>query len=416
MGNDNAIGANHTDPKASIVIPAYNVERYFEECLSSIEGQSYRNLEIIVVDDGSTDKTLEIARTHAESDSRIKVITQQNQYAGVARNNGMSVASGDYICFLDADDVFRPFMIEDMVIRAMETKSDVVVCRSSFLDDKSGETAPNPNSLTLVDTEGVFSGFELRDVMFKFCVGWPWDKLYKSSYVRESGLRFQPLRTTNDAFFVFMSLIRASRISFVDEECVLHRVNNKESLENTRDKSCKNALTAVASISDELRSSGLYPDFEQSFLGWAVNFLTWNISTLSEENRSEFAVLMKETVSQLISPDIQEGYFYSARDDAIAGLLTMNEADVLSKAIMLAVEKDDFVDKCRALQDGYEGKLRALGEELSSLRLERDRLSLEVDKEKEARRSVENSRTFRVGKAIMALPCMLKDAVDRRKS
>ena len=94
----------------------------------------------------------------------------------------------------------------------------------------------------------------------------------------------------------------------------------------------------------------------------------------------------------------------------------MNEADVLSKAIMLAVEKDDFVDKCRALQDGYEGKLRALGEELSSLRLERDRLSLEVDKEKEARRSVENSRTFRVGKAIMALPCMLKDAVDRRKS
>lgn len=405
MGNDNAIGANRSDPKVSIVVPAYNVERYFEECLSSIEGQSYRNLEIIVVDDGSTDKTLEIARTHAESDSRIKVITQQNQYAGVARNNGMSVASGDYICFLDADDVFRPFMIEEMLCRSVETNSDVVICRSAHLDDRTKEIRPISYSLEFVDLGKVYSGYDLNDVMFRFCVGWPWDKLYRTDYVKGTGLSFQPLKTTNDAYFVFMSLVLAGRISFLDRECVLHRTNNKDSLEYSRGKTCYNALIAAKEIGDALKARGLYAHYEQSYVNWVVNFSAWNTNTLPEDSRREFVSLARKFAAEVVPDSVDSSYFFLARDAAVASLLTSDDADVLSRAILQEIENGNLEYQNRMLQEDNRSLANVVEEKDSEI----CRLHEELAREKEEKRKIVESRTYKAGRILMKIPCALKD-------
>ncbi len=269
----------------SVVVPAYNVEAYIDQCLSSIENQSYGALEIIVVDDGSIDNTLELVRAHAEVDGRIRVLAQQNQFAGVARNVGFEQSSGEYVLFLDADDFFAPDMVASLVARAEETRSDVVVCRSDYYDDASGEERPIDFSLLHVDANDVYSGEELCDVMFRFCVGWPWDKLYRSAFVREQGLRFQALRSTNDAFFVFMALMLSERISFVDMPLVKHRTNNATSLEHTRSKSWNNAVIAALAIGEELRARGLYSTFERSYLNWVLNFSLWNVETLDAASR-----------------------------------------------------------------------------------------------------------------------------------
>ena len=92
-------------PKVSVIIPVYNTEKYLRECLDSVINQSLKEIEIICVNDGSTDNSLEILKEYAAKDNRITVLTQENLYAGVARNAGMMVASGEYYHFLDSDDM-----------------------------------------------------------------------------------------------------------------------------------------------------------------------------------------------------------------------------------------------------------------------------------------------------------------------
>ena len=92
------------ETKVSVIIPVYNAEKYLRQCLDSVVNQTLRDIEIICVDDGSTDGSIEILREYEQKDSRVKVLCQKNQYAGVARNNGLSHASGEYVFFMDSDD------------------------------------------------------------------------------------------------------------------------------------------------------------------------------------------------------------------------------------------------------------------------------------------------------------------------
>ena len=104
-------------PKVSVIIPAYNASAFIGKCLESIQCQTLSDIEVIVVDDGSTDNTREIVGAFASKDVRISLIKQQNSFAGVARNNGMKHAEGEYLYFLDADDFIAETMLEDMVNR-----------------------------------------------------------------------------------------------------------------------------------------------------------------------------------------------------------------------------------------------------------------------------------------------------------
>ncbi len=124
--------------KVSVIIPAYNVERFIGECVNSIREQTYKNLEIIVVDDGSSDSTLEICEKLASEDDRIKLI--KNNHGGVsrARNAGLDNATGELIVSVDSDDVLLPDMIETLYNKMVETDAEVVACGCSYMTE-SGE-------------------------------------------------------------------------------------------------------------------------------------------------------------------------------------------------------------------------------------------------------------------------------------
>ena len=100
--------------KISIIIPCYNIEKYLNKCLMSLFDQTFKDFEIICIDDGSSDDTLNILNKYAKEHSNLRVITQTNQYAGVARNNGMKYAKGEYLLFLDGDDFFELNMLEKL--------------------------------------------------------------------------------------------------------------------------------------------------------------------------------------------------------------------------------------------------------------------------------------------------------------
>lgn len=387
-------------PLVSIVVPAYNAEPYFEECLKSIEGQTYSKLEIIVVDDGSTDETLDIARSHAENDPRITVVAQRNQYAGVARNNGMEIATGEYYLFFDADDILEARAVELLVERAVGTGADVTVCRSTALDVESGGTYPLSHALCDVDIDSVVSGLDLREKLFQIFVGWPWDKLFKSSFIHECGLRFQPLRTTNDAFFVYMAMVLSERIAFVDHFGVIHRVGNGASLEGTRRKSYENAMIAAKAIRDELGEKGLYPSFERTYLNWLVHFSAWNLQTLDSEAQDDYFELMLDQLKPLLPESISEGYFYRPQDAGIAAMLRMSERNLLKRAILLESSQADLLNRIADLEEERERIYKQWGDDVER-----------CAKEKE---EILSSSTYRIGKLVMAIPCSIKDAMRKR--
>ncbi|MBQ3264127.1 glycosyltransferase family 2 protein, partial [Candidatus Saccharibacteria bacterium] len=113
--------------KISIIIPFYNVEKYFAKCLDSVLNQTHQNLEIILTDDGSTDKSSQIAKSYAKKDSRIKIIHQKNQGQSAARNAGLRAATGDFISFIDSDDEIKPDFIKNL-LSAYDDSVAISVC------------------------------------------------------------------------------------------------------------------------------------------------------------------------------------------------------------------------------------------------------------------------------------------------
>ena len=113
--------------KISVIIPVYNVEKYLQKCLESIVNQTFCDWELIAVNDGSSDKNSDILRQYAEYDTRIKVINQQNSGVSAARNAGLDVAKGDFVCFIDSDDYVHPQMLELLLNAAEKENADVAI-------------------------------------------------------------------------------------------------------------------------------------------------------------------------------------------------------------------------------------------------------------------------------------------------
>ncbi|CAI6082817.1 glycosyltransferase [Cohnella sp. JJ-181] len=174
-------------PAVSIIVPVYNVASYLPRCLDSLIGQTLSDIEIILVDDGSTDRSAEILSRYAGMDGRIKVIRQANQGQGGARNAGLDVAAGTYVGFVDADDWAEPGMFETLYQRALETGADLCACDYNTVYDR--RVVPNALGLTDETVHIAARGIDRYWLDKKFSVVL-WNKLYKRSVIRDHAIRF----------------------------------------------------------------------------------------------------------------------------------------------------------------------------------------------------------------------------------
>lgn len=267
--------------RVSVVIPVYNIERHLRQCLDSVTGQSLRDMEVICVDDGSTDDSPEILTEYARKDSRFQIITQPNAGPGAARNTGMAQATGEYLIFLDSDDWFEPDFLERMVARAESTKADVTVCRAVEFDTETGKELPSEWMLKSQYLPGAaFSPEDIAEHIFQFTYGWPWDKLYRAGFVKDAGLCYPALPNSEDLVFVFQSLALAKKIAVVENVLVHHRVNRASSVSNSRHRDPEVPYQALTLLRQGLEKRGLYTRYEHSFLNWAMEFLVWNVASL----------------------------------------------------------------------------------------------------------------------------------------
>lgn len=215
----------------SVIVPIYNAEKNMEQCIDSILSQKYHRFEVILVDDGSTDRSFEICRQYSEKDIRIRVCHQVNSGAGAARNTGIKLAKGQYLMFVDSDDYLDPDMLSDG-IKHMESGCELYVSGTlmEFFKDNAIE-----KTVEYKGREKEYTTKELLEALDKeyppLCIGGPCSKLFITSILQDTKCYFDTEMTVNeDGFFCLDYISRISKVSF-SNQCFYHyRKGNDESL------------------------------------------------------------------------------------------------------------------------------------------------------------------------------------------
>lgn len=218
----------------SIILPIYNVEKYLDRCIQSILNQSYENLEIILVDDGSPDRSSEICDEYRKSDQRIKVVHKENGGLSDARNAGLILAKGKYIIFLDSDDYIEHTMVEDAVTVLEKNNSDIVIWGyyADFVDE-------DENLISSKIINPCISGDFLKSDFYEVTItneligilGYAWNKMYKKSLLLKNNFKFtKGLSLVEDIVFNGPVLTSAERISFIEKPYVHYMQRSRETL------------------------------------------------------------------------------------------------------------------------------------------------------------------------------------------
>lgn len=218
--------------KVSIIIPIYNMEEKLERCLGCLLAQTYRNIEIILIDDKSTDGTLNVCYKFAQQDSRIIVISNEtNQGAGFSRNSGILKASGEFYYFPDADDELDYKAIEIMVSKMETSKSDLLVF-GYIIRQESGCIVKSKRYINIEQSgEDIRSNYYVyANMRFNLSIqGAAWNKCFKSNIVKEFGIKFPSLKRHEDEVFIARYVSHAEKICFIDDMLYTYYVNNLKS-------------------------------------------------------------------------------------------------------------------------------------------------------------------------------------------
>lgn len=301
-------------PKVSVIIPVYNAEQYLCQCLDSVCTQTLKELEIICVDDGSTDRSQEILKEYAGKDARIRIVAQQNGGAGAARNHGLQIAAGECLSFLDSDDFFEPDMLKLSYEQLQRYQADFVVFNSDQYHMDQEKFVKIDWALRMQDVPPYmpFTHRELTDNVFLSFVGWAWDKLYSREFVLKHNLQFQEQRTTNDMLFVFSALVLAKRIAVVDQILAHQRRGSGASLSVTREKSWHCFYDALTALRKLLKEQDIYWELEQDYINYALHFSLWHLRTLAEPTKQILKEkLCTEWFAELGIEGKDSDYFYN---------------------------------------------------------------------------------------------------------
>lgn len=206
-------------PCISVIVPIYNVQDYLCTCIDSIRNQTYKNIEIILVDDGSSDNCGTICDNYATKDCRIKVFHKTNGGLSDARNYGIDKANGEYIAFVDSDDWISETMYEHMILNALKNNADIVVCGHNIIDHNEKKSIIKVEKEKTYDRLNAMKLLLCDDIIFSFA----WDKLYKRDLW--NGIKYPVGRIYEDTATTYKIFNKAKIISQIPEALYNYRRN-----------------------------------------------------------------------------------------------------------------------------------------------------------------------------------------------
>lgn len=301
------LGNLHT---VSIIIPIYNAEGHLKACLSSVCNQTYDNLEIICINDGSTDSSASIIELFSKTDSRIKTITKANGGLSSARNAGLENCTGDYICFVDADDMLEKHAVKTMLQECLTTNSDILVFGASMLFPDHWQASSSVKQNISTHAGSYVGNNILEKAIFdeNACNVYVWNKLY-SKRLFETGIRFNDSITFGeDRCFLFDIFPMAQKVTVIEDSLYYYRQNVANSLtsryatipfERTQWKVqiLKHIFNRWITLGDAISHAAMDRLFK-----WGNDYIERSVQSLSDDERSLiredfYKVLIKEGVS-----------------------------------------------------------------------------------------------------------------------
>ena len=285
-------------PKVSVVMPLYNVEKYLRQSLNSVINQTLKDIEIICVNDASTDNTLSILEEYARNDKRIKIITnEKNLHCGISRNVGMKHATGDYLIILDGDDFFRPTMLESMYNRIIKDNSDVVICEYFSFDDLKKEVVRLRGVRNKSMRKKIlFDPKEFKDILFSEIAPNTWTKLFKRSFLLENNLYFDDSFCGTDVSCIYTAISCANKISLLNKPFICYRENQNENLTAKKHNHPESSFRVISILENNLKERGLFETYKISFIKRAKKVIRFNHSPNNTD-------LEKQLAKDILSPE-----------------------------------------------------------------------------------------------------------------
>lgn len=255
---------NISKPAVSIIIPIYNVEKYLTRCLDSIKNQSFEDFEVIMVNNGSTDKSGEIAQKYADMDKRFTVVHQENTGASEARNLAYSMSCGEYISFVDSDDYIASDFLMQMYTAAKRSNADITVCNYAlnFEPEERIKKMPSKNLQAGEFSKDEAVSLLLKDTRLRFYV---WNKLWKRELLEKTGTKFIDM-FYEDIVFCVDNFLKINKLCSIDYIGNFYSRQTKTILEKKMTfKRINDYIESVRYVRELLEIDGSFEKFKKSF-------------------------------------------------------------------------------------------------------------------------------------------------------
>ena len=287
--------------KVSLIIPVYNAEEFLDESINSLLNQTLRDMELICVNDGSKDNSLQMLKDFSKKDPRIKIINQENQGCGAARNKALDNANGDYIYFFDPDDYLVPDALEKLYYNAISNNSDFVIFKIASFRDGQPINYDEPG----FEFEKIFNDVDFNNFTFNYRAikrhvllssFAPWTKFYKKEFLdKYDDFRFHINVAFDDVPFHVQSMLRAERISYVPEFFYHYRLSNPNSVNNTA-SNAPDIFKIVDYVEEFLKNENYFDEFREDFFIFKITQLSMYIIS---SNSEDYFKMVKSSINNM---------------------------------------------------------------------------------------------------------------------
>ncbi len=300
--------------KVSVIVPVYNAQKYLARCIESIVAQTYKNLELILVNDGSTDDSLLLCEEYSKKDDRIKLLSQENSGAGLARNTGLQNATGKFVLFVDSDDYIENTTIEKCVARQKIDNADMVMF-GRFNQDPKGEIVPKAMPCDKL----FFNGAEVSVVLsgiftYKMGVGIScWGKMLSLDIINSNNIRFYSERQllSEDAFFMLQIFAHIKSVSIIPES-LYYYCENEGSLSRKYKKGRQALCNAFLEKGVTLCMEAGYPEavatnLKARYLMYVISGMKRLVASTmpkSEKSQELMSIFVDKTLHSVLTKDV----------------------------------------------------------------------------------------------------------------
>ena len=297
------------DNLISIIVPIYNAEKYLVRCLDSLINQTYKNIEILCINDGSTDNSLNILNEYATKDKRIIVINQTNSGPATARNNGLDNANGTFLMFCDSDDYYEPNMCERMLDAILSHNVALVMCDCKYIKEEYFTTTRTQkdikyHNLKLIGFHSINkNNYDIINVIL-------WNKIFKTSLVEKYHISFPDGYEHDDASFILKYLAISSSYYGLNEKLYNYNISNPNSLmENLYRKNNQNHFDFLYAYNDAtlfmLKTPNIRKEIIEKYKNKYINMIKYWGSFLDNSNKIQmFSILQKQLLNITFFDDI----------------------------------------------------------------------------------------------------------------